>query len=415
MPATLATVSALLKEIYEPNVRKQLNDDVVALKRVERSSDGIETTVGGRWVTFAIRTRRNAGIGARNESELLPAAGQQGNAAARVGLKYLYGALKLTGQTFELADKNFQSFTSVLEQEMDGLKTDLAKDLNRQVYGDGSGTIAVATSAGTGSLNANPFTAATGNKAMYVQLGEQIDILDGTTMASPTPTVKAQNRQVTAINVSTGVVTFDGAAANSAVGDVLVRTGNGNREWTGFGKIVAATGTLYNIDPNTEPVWKAEVDSNSGTNRALSEGLMVNMADRIRTNGGKTTVIFSDLGVRRAYWQLLVQQRQYVNTKEFAGGFTGLAFTTDAGEIPFVADVDCPVNKQYYLNEKELTYYREGDWSWMNRDGSMWQRTFNVGGVVGAYDMYEAMMFQYSELGCHRRNTQGLIADLTEA
>lgn len=415
MPATLATVSALLKEIYEPNVRKQLNDDVVALRRVERSSDGIETTVGGRYVTFAIRTRRNAGIGARNEQELLPAAGQQGNAAARVGLKYLYGALKLTGQTFELADKNFQAFTSVLEQEMDGLKTDLAKDLNRQVYGDGSGTISVATSAGTGSAGANPFTAASGTKAMYAQLGEQIDVLDGTTLANATPTVKASNRQITAINTSTGVITFDGASANSAVGDVIVRTGNGNREWTGLAKIVQATGTLYNIDPNVEPVWKGEIDSNSGTNRALSEGLMVNMADRIRTNGGKTTVIFSSLGVRRAYWQLLVQQRQYVNTKEFAGGFTGLAFTTDAGEIPFVADVDCPPNRQFYLNEKELTYYREGDWSWMNRDGSMWQRTFNVGGVVGAYDMYEAMMFQYSELGCHRRNTQGAIFDLTEA
>jgi hypothetical protein len=102
------------------------------------------------------------------------------------------------------------------------------------------------------------------------------------------------------------------------------------------------------------------------------------------------------------------EQRQYVNTKEFAGGFTGLAFTTDAGEIPFVADVDCPRNRQYFLNEKELTYYREGDWSWMNRDGSMWQR------VIG-YDAYDGVMYQYSELGCHRRNTQGVILDLTEA
>jgi hypothetical protein len=402
MPASLATVAALLKEIYEPNVRKQLNDDVVALRRVERSSDGIETTVGGRYVTFAIRTRRNSGIGARNELEALPTPGQQGNAAARVGLKYLYGGVRLSGQTFELADKNFQAFTSVLEQEMDGLKTDLAKDCNRQVYGDGSGAVVVCTTAGT---TVNTFTS---TNVMYAQLGMQIDVIDGTTLAAATPTVKISNRQITGINTTTGVITFDGAAGSSAVGDIIVRTGNVNREWTGFAKIVSNTGTLYNIDPNVEPVWKAEVMSNSGTLRALSEGLMVNMADNIRTNGGKTTVIFSDLGVRRAYWNLLVQQRQYVNTKEFAGGFTGLAFTTDAGEIPFVADVDCPRNRQYFLNEKELTYYREGDWSWMNRDGSMWQR------VIG-YDAYDGVMYQYSELGCHRRNTQGVILDLTEA
>src|SRR4030095_6795684 len=321
MPATLATVAVLLKEIYEPTMRKQLNDETVALRRVERSSDGIETTVGGRYVTFPIKTRRNSGIGARNEIEALPAPGQQGNAAGRVGLKYLYGGVLLSGQTFELADKNYQSFVSVLEQELDGLKTDLSKDQNRQVYGDGSGAVAVVTTAGT---TVNTLTV---GSVIYAQMDEQIDLIDGTTLGNPTPTVKISNRKITGINNATKVITFDGAAASSAIGDIMVRTGSVNREWTGFAKIISNTGTLYNIDPNVEPVWKAEVNSNSGTNRALSEGLMIDMVDRIRTNGSKTTAIFSNLGVRRSYWNLLVQQRQYVNTKEFTGGFNGLAFT----------------------------------------------------------------------------------------
>src|SRR5215471_6457973 len=215
MPATLATVAALLKEVYEPNVREQLNNDVTALRRIERSSDGIETTVGGRYVTFAVHTRRNAGIGARGEMEALPPAGQQGNAAARVGLKYLYGSIQLTGQSMELADKNFQAFTSVLEQEMSGLKSDLAKDLNRQVYGDGTGTVATTTAANTGSAGANPFVANNAVGVMYAQLGEMVDVLDGTTLANATPTVKASNRQITAINTSTKTITFDGGAASS--------------------------------------------------------------------------------------------------------------------------------------------------------------------------------------------------------
>lgn len=401
MPATLATVAVLLKEVYEPTMRKQLNDETVALKRIARSSDNIETTVGGRYVTFPIKTRRNSGIGARNELEALPTPGQQGNAAARVGLKYLYGGVRLSGQTFELADKNYQSFVSVLEQELDGLKTDLAVDQNRQVYGDGSGAIAVVTTAGT---TVNTITVGT---VMYAQMDEMVDLIDGTTLGNATPTVKASNRKITGINTTTNVITVDGAAFSSALTDIVVRTGNVNREWTGFAKIISNSGTLYNIDPTVEPVWKAEVDSNAGTPRALSEGLMVNMADRLRANGGYATAIFSNLGVRRAYWNLLVQQRQYVNTKEFTGGFTGLAFTTDQGEIPFVVDTQAPKNRQYFVNEKELTMYREGDWSWMNRDGSMWQR------VIG-FDAYEATMFQYSELGCHRRNTQGLITDIIE-
>jgi hypothetical protein len=401
MPASLATVGILLKEVYEPTIRKQLNDDAVALKRVESSSEGIESTIGGKYVTFAIKTRRNSGIGARNELEALPVAGQQGNAAARVGLKYLYGGVRLTGQAFELADKNFQAFTSVLEQEITGLSTDLTKDLNRMVYGDGSGTVATCVTLATTQNFIDVGT------VMYAQMNEMIDIIDGTTLGNPTPTVKASNRTITAINTATNRITFDGAAVSTAVGDVVVRTGNVNREWTGFAKIINNSGILYNVDPTVEPVWKAEVDSNAGTNRALSEALMINMADRIRSNGGQVTAIFSNLGVRRAYFNLLVQQRQYIGSKEFAGGFNGLSFTTDAGEIPFVVDVDAPKNKQYFVNEKELTMYREHDFQWMNRDGSQWQR------VIG-FDAYDAVMYQYSELGTHRRNTHGLIADVTE-
>lgn len=399
MPATLTTVSALLKEVYEPRIRKQLEDSQVALKRIEKSSEGVVSEVGGRYVTFPIRTRRNAGIGARNELEALPAAGQQGFAAARIGLKYLYGQIRLSGQTMELADSNYQAFASALDSEVEGIKNDVAKDQNRQVYGNGTGTIATVTADGANTV--------TVDYARRLQLGAQIDIIDGTTLGNPNPTVKVSNRQITAINLSTNVVTYNGADGTLVAGDVIVRTGNVNREWTGLAKIANNTGTLYDIDPAVESVWAAEVDSNSGVNRALSEGLMINLADRIAMNGGDTSVILTSLGVRRAYFNLLSQQREFSNTKEFTGGFTGLAFTTDRGEIPVVSDPDCPPNTMYFLNEKEITLYREKDWSFMNRDGSMWQR------VIG-YDAYDATLYQYSEIGCHRRNSQGVIKDITE-
>lgn len=401
MAATLATVSAILKEIYEPKIRDQLEDTKVALKRIKSSSEGVSSQVGGRYVVFPLRVRRNAGLGARNEMEALPVPGQQGYTNARVGLKYLYGGVQLSGQAIELANENYQAFASVLQEEMTGLKDDLGKDQNRQVYGDGSGAVAVIKTVGTG---VNTLTTL---DPMYLQLGMMIDLVDGTSLGSATPTVKLSNRQITAIDTTTGVLTFDGAVGNSAVGDIIVRTGSVNREWTGFTKIFKNTGVLYNVDAATEPTWRAVVDTN-GTPRALSEGLLIKMADDIRANGGKTTAMFSNLGVRRAYFNLLVQQRRYSNTKDFGGGFTGLTFTTDNGEIPFVADIDCPKKKVFFANEKELTLYQDQDWSWMNRDGSNWQR------VIG-YDAYEARMFQYSEIGCHRRNSQGVLDNIIEA
>lgn len=401
MPATLTTASAILKEIYEPKIRDQLQNEAVTLKRVERSSEGVEDTVGGKYVTFPLHTRRNSGIGARNELEALPTPGQQGFAAARISLRYLYGSARLSGQTLELANTNPQAFASALDQEMTGLKNDLVKDQNRQVYGNGSGAIATVATLATTQNYIDSST------AMYAQLGMQVDIIDGTTLGNPSPTVKASNRQVTAINTATGRITFDGAPLSTAVGDIMVRTGNVNREWAGFGAIIAATGTFQNVDPTVEPTWASVVDSNGGTNRALSEGLMILMADNIRANGGQVTAMFSNLGVRRAYFNLLSQQRRYTNTQEFDGGFKALAFTTDAGDIPFVVDIDAPKNRVYFVNEKEITVYRQADWEFMDRDGSKFSR-------VAGYDAYDVTMYQYSNLGTHRRNTHGLLADITE-
>lgn len=395
MGATLTTVSAILKELYEGSLREQLNTETVAIKRIERTSEGVSSEVGGKYVTFPIHTQRNPGIGARLELDALPVAGNQGTAAARVGLKNLYGRLQMTGQLFELASSNAQAFMSAMDLEVNGLKNDVVKDINRQVYGNNIGGIATATAVQTA-------TTLTVANTIWAQIGMAVDQTDSTGV-----TIKASNRTITAINSATPSITISGANITTAVGDLFTRTGSSTKEWTGLGSIVQNFGTLYNVDPTINPVWTSEVDSNGGVNRALSEGLMIQMVDRIRTRGGQTTLILANLGVRRAYFNLLTQQRRYSNVKEFEGGFSGLAFTTDTGDVPMVADVDCPLNTMYFLNEKQLKLYREGDWSFMNRDGNMWQR------VVG-FDAYEAVLFQYSELGTHQRNSHGVIKDITE-
>jgi len=406
MPATLATIESYLKEVYQGRIREQLNDEIVALKRITRSGSGVTNETGGKYVTFPIHTRRNSGIGSRYESEALPTPGQQGHAAARIGLKYAYGGVQLTGQAISLSDTDAKAFAKALDTEVEGLKNDLKKDMNRQVYGTGNGAVAVASGAETGQVI--PVY-----DARLFQIGMVIDTQTGTT-------VDNEDLVVTAVDLTAGAntVTVSGTIGTStADGDILVRAGSGvgasgNRELTGLAAIISDSGTLYNIDPSTEPEWKATVDSNGGTNRALSESLMIQMTDDIRVKGGSTSLILQSLGVRRAYFNLLSQLRQTVNTQEFTGGFSGLAFTTDRGEIPVVADPDAPLNKQWYINEDAVTYYRDEDWHFIDRDGSMWKQ---VRDSNGDYDAYYARMVEYHELGTDRRNTHGVIEDITEA
>jgi hypothetical protein len=397
MGATMTTVSAMLKEIYEPDVQDQMNSEAKGLKRIEKTAEGISEDVGGKYVTFPLRVGRNHGIGARNENEALPVPGQQKSVSARVGLKYLYGGIRFTGQLLRLAEKNAQAFASGIDEEMTGLKRDLRKDMNFQFYGTGTGVRATVT--------ADAANTVTVDSVQYLEVDMMIDIL-----AADITTLQAVNRKITAINTTTKVVTYDGAdaSATTAAGSVVTRTGNANREMTGLGAIIKNTGTLYNVDPTVTPLWKSVVNDNGGTPRALTEALMTKVSDDIHANGGDITVGFYNRGVRRAYYNLLKADRRHVNTTKFEGGFSGLAFTTDDGDIPLVSDDDAPFGKILFVNEKSIKFYRESDWEWMDYDGSNFQR------VIG-FDAYEATMFMYSEMGTHRRNTHGVLADITEA
>lgn len=398
MGATLTTATNILKEIYEPRIREQLQNWLKTSKRIEQTSEGVTSEVGGKYVVFPVHVKRNHGIGARLEMEQLPTAQNQGYARAQVLLSYQYGAVRLSGQSMELAQSNFQAFASVLDEEVNGIQRDLAKDFNRQIYGTSVGALATVTGA-----NAAAVVPATNTQ--YLEVGMLIDIYDSTGVTLKTA---VGGVTITAITKNTNFTVSTAPGVATVNGDIAVRQGSLNREIIGLSQIVDDTSTLFNINPATEPLWKSVINSNAGVNRALSESLMIKMVDDVYTNGGNTTAIFTTLGVRRAYFNLLTQQRRYCDTKDFEGGFKGLAFSTDNGEIPVVTDVDCQPNRMYFINEKELKIYRESDWSFMDRDGSKWQR------VIG-FDAYDATLYKYCQLGTHRRNSHGKIMDITEA
>ncbi len=418
---TLSTVSALTKEIYENQIQEQLQDEVIGLKRISSSGKGVTSEIGGKYVTFPIRVSRNAGIGYREEDETLQDPGTQGHARVNLGLKYGYGRVRLTGQVMDLAESNVQSFASVLNDEMSGLKDDLAKDAARIFYGDGSGTMAVIT--GTSSGQVIPVANA---QNFFGQIGAVVDIIDSLDYAAYGPTGTSYSTSqsnlnaplygaglptpnnsgaltVTAVDAVNNTITVSGTVPTTAAGDVICRRGNFGREPYGLAALVG-TGALFNL---THDVWKSTLAGNSGTNRPLSEGLMIKMTDDVRLHGGKTSVILTSLGVRREYFNLLTQQRRYSNTKEFAGGLTGLAFN-NGREIPVVEDVDAPKNTMYFLDEQYFKVRQDSDWTWLNTDGGIWKWIQNK-------DAFEAIIKKYWQITVSRRNAQGKLYDITEA
>lgn len=404
---TMTDVTNILKEVIEPGINDQIQSMTKTISRIKSTSAGVSGKVGGKYVRFAIRTGRNHGMGARSENEALPTPRTQTYETGQLNLSYQYGGINLTGQVFELAETDPQVFASELQNEITGLKEGLAKDANRQVYGTTIGKLATANAVGTTTT-----FVCSDAEAIYLEPGMVVDTY------TSADALKNSGSVITNLTSAGGTttVTFSPAATATASGDYMVRDDARAREIVGFRDIISDTGTLYGINGATVPLWRATVASNSGTLRALSEGLMIRMADDIQKVAGKQpTVIFCSQGVRRSYFNLLSQLRRVTNTVEFTGGFKGLAFTTDNGDIPVVHDVDCTQNRMYFVNEKEIKLYQAGDWSWMNRDGSMWQRILGTsGGAVTYFDAYIAYLYKYWQLGTHRRNAHGMITDLIE-
>lgn len=407
---SLAIGTAILKQIYSDGVNEQINNETPALTNIKSTAKNI-TNVGGAGVAFVAHFGRNHGIGARNELEQLPAAGQQVYARGTTGLKSLYGAIQCTGQVMYQAKTNPQSFVDYVGEEMTRLKSDLAKDQNRQVYGDGTGTLAKVTAADTTT------TVVEVDDLTYLSIGMRIDILDESTLVNPVPTAQNTNYVIiTGIDETNLEITVDTSIAAVAVDDVLVRssrtstsgTNSWNKEWTGFKAIIADTGVLYGIDPATYPDWASTVLTTASNVGVLTELDLDNVVQNVRRKGSKPTRIITTPGVYRAYWNALEGLRQFVNKPDMNGGVSGgLSFVTPYGEIPMMTDFDAPKGVAWFPNDKELALNTNVGWEWIDEQGATWQK-------IPSYDGFIAEMRNYSELTTYRRNAHGKLYDIAE-
>jgi hypothetical protein len=399
----LTFASEAIKLVYG-DLHEQLRDKNPALQLIEASSANI--TRNGKEVIFDTHIGRNQGIGARGVREKLPVAGAQKYKQAHLYLTNLYGSIEVDGQLFEQASEDYQSFINVVDNEIKGLRKDLANDLNRQVYGDGSGKLAV--------ISAKSGFTVTVDTDHFLQVGMTLDIADPVTGVKQ-QSGAASSLEITAIDEATNVITFSTDPGSSiSAGDILVRSSNGvnsfGKEWTGLGAIVKASGTLHDIDPASYPVWKATevaLGTPGVSTGTLTELALINLVQKVDKQGGDVDVMLASPGVFNAYWDLLQGLRQFTNGATLEGGQRAFSFDAVGKPIKFVSDYAAPPNTLYALSSKEIVVNRKKDWSWMDRDGSMWSR-------VADTDAYEARYYQYSQLGTYRRNAHAVLSNITE-
>jgi hypothetical protein len=396
----LTFASEAIKLVYG-DLHEQLRDKNPALQLIEASAAHI--TRNGREVIFDTHIGRNQGIGARGVREVLPTAGAQKYKQAHLYLTNLYGSIEVDGQLFEQAAEDYQAFINVVDNEIRGLKKDLAVDLNRQVYGDGTGKVATVVSVASQVI--------TVDSTHWLQEGMTLDAIDP---ADGSKDNGAGHLEIVSIDEDAVTITVTGTiGAGVTAGDILVRASNGTnsygKEWTGLAAIVSDTTELHDIDPADYPIWKSTVETlgTEGTPGTLTELALINLVQKVDKKGGDVDVMLASPGVFNAYWDLLQGLRQFTNGATLEGGQRSFTFDAVGKPIKFVSDYAAPTGTLYALSSKEIVVNRKKDWAWMDRDGSMWSR-------VADTDAYEARIFQYSQLGTYRRNAHAVLSNIAE-
>lgn len=391
--ATMTSVAGMLKELYEGPIADQLQHENVLTQRWKRTSDGVKTKkTGGKYVDFPVIVGRNQGISFRQEMETLGNPGRTRIKEVNVPVYFGYVRLRLSGPLFELADEDAESFADAIDQEMEGVKESAQKDEGRIYYGDGTGRLA------TISVTANSATQSV-DSAYWLEIDQEVDVVNASGTAIGT------GLTVTAVDdtVTPNTVTLSGSVNATANTHFIVRagdfTGGVQREPTGLARIADNSVNLHGLN---DPVWKAIVAPLNGN---ISENYMTTVADRMRVKGTKPTAIFTSLGVRRAYANLLVQQRRYNDTVDFAGGFKGLAFNYGSKEIPVLEDPDAPEGRMYMIHEPDMRIYQAKEWSFEDKTGSMFVQVSNT-------DAFDAMYKKYFELATRRRNGVAVITGI---
>jgi len=406
--ATLTTLSNIMKNFYLGPVQSQLNNEILVQQLLGTSSENLE----GLAAKLPLHNLRSSGVGARGELETLPIAGSQGYAQASFDLAYHYGRAQVSGQSIHKTRSSAGAFLTAMKSELDGLRDDLALDFARQIYGTGDAVVATTAANAAVTVVVLQSAEAIAKGFLYINM-----VIDGGTLANPQ--LNFTNRTITDINLATPSITISGANVTTNAGDKIFRFGNAgpsttyvNREMdAGLQKILATSAnTLGGINAASagNSYWDSLRNTTGGT---ISLSTLMQEWNRSASAGAKAgdVVAITTPGiVRRLFetgdFKALVQ---FVNTNDFAGGFSEVSFAANGVPIKLYPDRLAPWGQVLIPHKKHIRMFSPAEWDFLSKDGLTvrW---------VNDIDAFQTALFKYANMGADRRNTSNVITGITD-
>lgn len=418
--ATSTTLSAILKTLYPkgnlPKEHVYAQDPFVAL--VAKDSK-----FGGEAVKIPIQYRGGGNTGrtvAQAQASTAPAGYRAFTIlAAQRTVRHAVAqwdrqAVRATMQGSDTA------FVQAVKKEMDAQLYTLGRNLARDVWGDGGGTLGqVLSGVGTPTITlANP------DDIVNFDEGQIVQAADSNPGVINTGNVRVGSATITAIDRSAGTLTISGnwttAITSFTAGDFLFLQGDidtnaftvggyGARGIASWVPQVAPgpTDSFYSVNRSVDATRLAGWRYN-GQGQSIEEVIQI-MAAYIKREGGLVDYCF--LSPRNWYRLSMSASTRSVfdistGKKDFPFGFSGFKVTTAAGDVTVVAGPNVKSDRLYLINKASWTL-RSLDPvpSMVTDDGNDYLR-------LGNANTFEARMLYDMVLTCDMPGFNG-VASLT--
>lgn len=411
MPETTTTISALLKETYEPTIRKHVNEKRDWYRRLLKVTDKKRFS-GEKYVIYGEDANIQS-TGPVAEGGTLPATGNIGSLQMELTMQWHYGTAGITRRAASQSASRAGAFASIMDRVMTSLMSQFEEDLAiNHTYGTGAGDLGQVSAYSGTTLTPVPTTTAGGvgvtflRKNMYLS---SYTALSGGTQG-------ANHQQVSAINKSAQTATVP-AAAGFAANDYLFRSKEAsvdprNQSVMGLGGIVddaTRVTTIQAASRTTYPDLKANVLGNSGTLRAWTPELMDDLASESEQNGGggNPTAYLSRLEIqKRAAAYLRTDRRAPMQEMALDGGYKSLTWTSPDGTHPWFTDKFARAHEVMAIKEDDLFVAILEDTHFIDDDGGVWRYPQRV-------DTKEIWLVTGRNLGSHQFNNHSVLRDIS--
>lgn len=311
MATTVSNVIEALKYTYGVNkVLYLFNEESPTFNILSR----VKKPLGGRGqFLMPILTQNPGAFTGISEGGALPTALDPDTTEASFGLQEYVAMYAVSWKLIQDARNDKFAFQQAITMMDEGIRRRIIRNLNSDLIGTGKGELFTITGADTSTVVTSAYLP-------RVEKGMVVDVVDATdddAKVGDSLTVQAVDPIARTVDLS-GALTGEAAGDYGVIQDTTDVTDGFCKHSNGLLGVIddadpsAVVGDYGGIDRGTvgNEFWKSVVLSNSGTNRPLTEDLLLQAQDAVREKGGgQLSHWLSNLAIVRRYHEILAGER----------------------------------------------------------------------------------------------------------